>query len=65
MFSIEENGLGWVGTGMKLVTQSSGAEAINKFRLVTDENGSIRGCFIPDSSVVKILNLETELKHLD
>ena len=62
--SIEENGLGWVGVGMKLVGQNSGAEAtISNVRLVTDENGSIRGCFfIPDSSVAKNPRFETGTK---
>ncbi len=62
--SIEENGLGWVGIGMKLVGQTSGAEAtVSNLRLVTDENGSIRGCFfIPDSTVVKNPKFETGTK---
>ena len=62
--NIEENGLGWVGVGMKLVGQNSGAEAtISNVRLVTDENGSIRGCFfIPDSSVAKNPRFETGTK---
>ena len=62
--SIEENGLGWVGLGMKLVGQTSGAEAtISNVRLVTDENGSVRGClFIPDSSVTKNPKFETGTK---
>ena len=62
--SIEENGLGWVGIGMKLVGQTSGAEAtVSNLRLVTDENGSVRGCFfIPDPSVVKNPKFETGTK---
>lgn len=62
--SIEESGIGWVGLGMKLVGQTSGAEAtISNVRLVTDENGSVRGClFIPDSSVTKNPKFETGTK---
>ena len=49
---------------MKLVGQNSGAEAtISNLRLVTDQNGSIRGCFfIPDSSVAKNPKFETGTK---
>ena len=38
---------------MKLVGQTSGAEAtVSNLRLVTDENGSVRGCFfIPDPAL--------------
>jgi hypothetical protein len=62
--SIDDNGLGWVGIGMKLTGLTSGAQAtISGLRLVTDENGSVRGClFIPDSSVVKNPKFETGTK---
>ena len=62
--SIDDNGLGWVGVGMKLTGLTSGAQAtISGLRLVTDENGSVRGClFIPDSSIVKNPKFETGTK---
>ena len=50
---ITQSGLGWIGLGQILTGRTSGAQArITNIRLVSDENGSLRGCFfIPDPNV--------------